>query len=67
MNLYASSVNTVQRIKNAITIAKLTFPIVERLERFPGIPSSVAMLGVGLGVEGLHYLGTIHQGNIDRG
>ena len=62
MNLYASSVNTVQRIKNAITIAKLTFPIVERLERFPGIPSSVAILvlGVGLGVEGLHYLGTIH-------
>jgi len=44
MNLYASSVNTVQRMKNAITIAKLTFPIVERLERFPGIPSSVAIL-----------------------
>lgn len=44
MNLYASSVNTAQRIKNAITIAKLTFPINERLERFPGIVSSVAIV-----------------------
>lgn len=53
MNLYASSVNTVQRMKNAITIAKLTFPIVARLERFPGIPSSVAILVLGVGVLGV--------------
>lgn len=44
MNLYASSVSTAQRIKNARTIAKLTFPIIERLERFPGIVSSVAIV-----------------------